>query len=490
VAHTLLILAAVLQALAVAYGIALLGRRQGAAAGWLFLLGAMTSMLAWRIVVVIGIQPPPFFNPIIAIWGSSCMVAAMYFFGREVTLRRKAESERDALFASERSAREVAERASRLKDDFLATASHELRTPLSVILSWCAILRSGKAAKLETDKAIDVIERNARIQARLVDDLLDMTRMQAGNLHLDLRVVQLDASVRAALQSVAPSAQAKNIQISLDAPAVSPAVMGDPSRLQQIASNLLTNAIKFTGEGGRIQVSIETAGMLARLIVRDDGEGIDPDFVPRLFGRFQQADGSTTRRHGGLGLGLSIVANLARLHGGTVTASSPGKGRGATFIVELPLTQTEAVSTPVEPEPPEITSLSGTRILLVDDEEDVRDATSRLLKQLGAEVHTLSSARQVLAEIDRFAPHILILDIGMPDEDGYSVMRRIRNEFQPGNRGLPAISLTAHAREEDRARALDSGFQDHLPKPIEVSRLAATIRRLVGMVPVASSGSR
>jgi signal transduction histidine kinase len=478
-AQSLLVFAAVLQALAVAYGIVLLGRRQGAAAGWLFLLGAMGSMLAWRIFVVIGIEPPPYFNPAIAIWGSTCMVAAMYFFGQEVTRRRKAEAERDALLASERAAREVAERASRLKDDFLATASHELRTPLSVILSWCAILKTGRASKADADKAIEVIERNARLQARLVDDLLDMTRMQAGNLHLELKNVPLDSPVRAALLGATPSAQAKNIQITFDTSGPVPVISGDPGRLQQIVSNLLTNAIKFTGHGGQIHIAVEQVGERARLTVRDNGEGIDPEFLPRLFGRFQQADSSTTRRHGGLGLGLSIVANLARMHGGTVSATSAGKGHGATFVVELPISKQQMpANEAATPAAAEVVSLSGLRLLLIDDEQDVREATATLLRQFGAEVLPLGTSRDIVDEISRFRPHVLIFDIGMPEEDGYSLMRRLRQVSGEMGWNIPAISLTAHAREEDRARALQAGFKDHLPKPIDVERLASVVRKL------------
>lgn len=474
--YTLLLFAAVLQAIAVVYGVVLLRRRQGAPAGWLFLLGAMASMLAWRIYVVVGIEAPPFFNPLIAVWGSTCMLAAMYFFGREGALRVKAEAERDALLESERTARATAEHASRLKDEFLATASHELRTPLSVILSWCAILKTGRTSKAENDKAIEVIERNARIQTRLVDDLLDMTRMQAGNLHLELRAVALDSPVRAAMLSIMPAADAKSIQVSFAISGNPPVVSGDPGRLQQIASNLLSNAIKFTGIGGRIEVAIDSLGERARLTVRDNGEGIDPEFLPRLFGRFQQADSSTTRRHGGLGLGLSIVANLARMHGGSVHASSAGNGMGASFIVELPLSSQEPVPIGVLNEVNANWPLNGVGILIVDDEQDVRDATGALLKQLGAEVRALGSTRQVISEIEQFRPQVLILDIGMPEEDGYALMRRIRTNET--TRGIPAISLTAHAREEDRARALSAGFQDHLPKPIDVSQLASAIRKL------------
>jgi signal transduction histidine kinase/CheY-like chemotaxis protein len=479
-AHSFLILAAVLQALAVAYGIALLLKLRGAVAGWLFLLGAMTSMLAWRVVVTIGLQPPPFFNPVIAIWGSSCMVAAMYFFGREVAGRRKAEAERDALLANERAAREMAERASRLKDDFLATASHELRTPLSVILSWCAIFKTGRAGKHETEKAFEIIERNARIQSRLVDDLLDVTRMQAGNLYLDLRPVALDVPVRAALQSVNPVAQAKNIRVTVEVAGPPPVIVGDASRLQQVAGNLLTNAIKFTPPGGHIQVLVDTVDSRARLQVRDDGEGIDTEFLPRLFGRFQQADSSTTRRHGGLGLGLSIVANLARLHGGSVRADSAGRGHGSTFTVELPLVEHQALMPAGEPVNQNAASLAGVRVLIIDDERDVREATAILLQRLDAEVRALDSGRNVIEEIAAFQPHVLVLDIGMPDEDGYAVIRRVREHAAQQDRAIPAISLTAHAREEDRERALAAGLQAHLSKPIDVQRLANTIRGLVG----------
>lgn len=479
VANSLLAIAALLQALAVGYGLVLLGRRQGAAAGWLFLLGAMASMLAWRVMVLVDLHPPAWFNPSIAIWGSTCMVAAMFFFGREVRLRRKAETERDALFASERAARELAERSSRLKDDFLATVSHELRTPLSVILSWCAILKNGKSGQADLEKAFAVIERNARLQTRLVDDLLDMTRMQAGTLQLDLRPVPFDTALRSAIQSVTPSAEAKGLRISLSAPVAPLFVNGDPGRLQQIAGNLLTNAIKFTPQNGRIDLSLQAVDGCARLTVRDNGEGIDAEFLPRLFGRFQQADSSTTRRHGGLGLGLSIVANLVKLHGGRVHAESAGRGQGATFMVDLPLAKLPEAS----PAIPDIDALSaprldGLRILLIDDEADVREAISTLLLQLGAEVHALASARGVDDEIARFLPQVLVLDIGMPEEDGYSVMRRIRAQANGAGPHVPAISLTAHAREEDRRRALEAGFAEHLHKPIDVPRLASTIKRL------------
>jgi CheY-like chemotaxis protein len=291
--------------------------------------------------------------------------------------------------------------------------------------------------------------------------------------------VPVDASVRSAIQSVTPSAQSKNLQIAFVAPDAPVFVLGDPGRLQQIATNLLTNAIKFTPTGGRIELQLQTAGDSARLSVRDNGEGIDPEFLPRLFGRFQQADSSTTRRHGGLGLGLSIVANLVKLHGGQVRAQSEGRGHGATFIVELPLAKLPGTEGDVSVANRGVAEeLGGLRVLLVDDEADVRDASAALLQQLGAEVRALASARDVIEEIARFRPHVLVLDIGMPEEDGYRVLRRVRAQADVASRGIPAISLTAHAREEDRKFALEAGFQEHLHKPIDVPKLAGTIRRL------------
>jgi signal transduction histidine kinase len=335
--HAFLILAVALQGLAVAYGVLLLSRRRGAAGAWLFLLGGMLSMLVWRVVVLTGTSPPAFFNPAIAIWGSTCMVIAMYLFGREVARRERAEAERDALLASERAARSEAERASRLKDDFLATLSHELRTPLAAILGWCALLRHKRDEREEVDRAIETIERNARAQARLIEDLLDVTRMQAGALHLDLTRVRLDLPVRAAIEGVRPAADAKGLSIECRCDAEPPIVSGDAGRLQQVAANLLMNAVKFSQDGGKILVSVGTISGQGQTVVSDNGEGIDADFLPQLFSRFRQADSTTSRRHGGLGLGLSIVASLVRLHGGQVQGASGGRGKGATFTVTLPL---------------------------------------------------------------------------------------------------------------------------------------------------------
>jgi signal transduction histidine kinase/ActR/RegA family two-component response regulator len=485
-ADALLLLALVMQALAVAYGVFLLSRRQGAAGAWLFLLGAMTSMLVWRMVVVTGITPPQFFNPLIAIWGSTCMVGAMCLFGREVTRRNRAEAERDALLESERAARSDAERASRLKDDFLATLSHELRTPLAAILGWCEVLKLGQAGPDGSERALQTIERNARVQARLVDDLLDVTRLQAGALHLELAAVALDVPVRAAVLAWRRAASARSLALEVRIDSAPPLVNGDAGRLQQVAANLLVNALKFTPEGGRITVTVRcTDDGRAELSVTDDGEGIEESFLPQLFTRFRQADSGTTRRHGGLGLGLSIVSSLVSLHGGEVLARSDGLGQGATFTVRLPL----APGVPGAggnrdahgvPQPSSLSeSLADVRILLVDDEEDVRTAVTHLLEQDGAEVRALAAGAEAEVELARHRPHVLILDIGMHGEDGYSLLRRLR-ALPPGSGGdTPAISLTAHAREEDRERALAAGFQDHLPKPVNVAALVSVLRRLV-----------
>jgi signal transduction histidine kinase len=483
--RTFLILAAALQGLAVAYGIHLLTRRRGAAGAWLFLLGAMLSMLVWRVVVLTGIQPPAFFNPAIAIWGSTCMVAAMYLFGREVARRERAEAERDALLTSERAARGEAERASRMKDDFLATLSHELRTPLAAILGWCTLLRLKRDDTTEVDRAIETIQRNANAQARLVDDLLDVTRMHAGALHLEFTPVRLDAPVRAAIEAIRPAAEARRLTITYRCDAEPPTVSGDPGRLQQVAANLLVNAVKFSPPGNKITVGVGTDCGRAQLVVADDGEGIEAAFLPQLFTRFRQADGTTSRRHGGLGLGLSIVASLVRLHGGEVRAASDGPGKGATFTVTLPLA-------PVRSSPeagdaaiaglgstPSAGTLAGVRILVVDDEQDVRLVVSRLLEQMGAQVVALESGAEIERTLADLQPHVLVIDIGMPSEDGYALVRRIRQLPAAAGGKVPAISLTAHARNEDRARAIASGFQEHLPKPIDLPLLVSTVRRLV-----------
>jgi signal transduction histidine kinase/ActR/RegA family two-component response regulator len=476
----LLAVAAALQVAAVLYCGWLLRRHRNAATAWLCLLGALLSMLVWRVVMTTGATPGLAFNTSIAIWGSVCAVLAMFFFGREMTRRERAEAERDGLLTSERAARGDAERASRIKDDFMATLSHELRSPLAAILGWCAIARKSDLSP-DIVRAIGTIERNARLQTRLVDDLLDATRMQAGVLHLELAPVALDVPVLAAIEGVRPAMEAKRLTLRYACQGPPPIVVGDVSRLQQIASNLLINAVKFTPDGRSIAVSVQSLGDEAELTVADEGIGIEPEFMPHLFERFRQAESGHARRHGGLGLGLSIVSSLARLHHGGVQATSKGPGMGASFVLRLPLSKDPAtapapagVATPPGPE----TSLQGIRVIVVDDEADVRDAVGGLLERAGAVVLALESGAAIESALADFRPDVLVLDIGMPGEDGYALIRRIRGLPAAAGGRIPAISLTAHARDEDRRHAIALGFQAHLAKPVNVSLLIATIRSL------------
>lgn len=479
----LLLVAAALQVAAVVYGGLLLRRHRNAPTAWLFLLGALLSMLVWRVVMTTGITPGLLFNTAIAIWGSVCALLAMFFFGREVARRERAEIERDHLLTSERAARAEAEQASRIKDDFMATLSHELRSPLAAMLGWCAIARKS-IVPADVARAIDTIERNARAQSRLVDDLLDATRMQAGSLHLELVPVSLDIPIRAAIEDVRPAAEAKQLAIRYACPQPAPVVTGDASRLQQIASNLLVNAVKFTPPGRVVSVSLRSDGDHAEFTVADEGIGIDPAFQPQLFQRFRQADGGHSRRHGGVGLGLSIVSSLVSLHGGEVRAHSAGLGRGATFTVRLPRSTEAAVS----PGLARLDDVGGTavlpgsdetiRVIVVDDEADVRAATAGLLERSGVQVLALDSGAMMATALTEFRPHVLVLDIGMPGEDGYTLIRRIRRLTGEEGGDTPAISLTAHARDEDRRHALELGFQAHLAKPVDVRLLLATIQDL------------
>jgi len=480
----LLIVATALQVAAVVYCTLLLRRHRNAAAAWLFLLGALVTMLIWRVVMATGASPGLLFNTSIAIGGSVCAVLAMFFFGREVARRERAEAERDHLLASERAARSDAERASRIKDDFMATLSHELRTPLAAMLGWCAVARKGELSA-DLARAIDTIERNARVQTRLVDDLLDASRMQAGSLYLELAPVALDIPVLAAMDGVRPAAEAKNLRVRYACTTPAPVVIGDPSRLQQIASNLLVNAVKFTPEGKAINVTVASAGQHAELTIADEGMGIDPAFKPNLFQRFRQADSGNARRHGGLGLGLAIVSNLVQLHQGEIHATSDGPGTGATFVVRLPLSTTDAVTPQVDihgvvASADPVVAVQGIRVIVVDDEADVRGAVAGLLERAGATVRSMESGASIEVTIAEFRPDVLVLDIGMPGEDGYALIRRIRRLPTKDGGDIPAISLTAHARDEDRRHAIDLGFQAHLAKPVNIAMLLTTIRQLAG----------
>lgn len=406
---------------------------------------------------------------------------------REAELQAQIEA-RSRLLSSEKLARNEAERANRLKDEFLATISHELRNPLNAILGWAHMLRLGKLNQPNTERAIEIIHRNATSQAQLVGDLLDVSRIISGKLRLDVRTVDLISIVNAAIDSIRPPAEAKNIRLEtiLD-PAVGP-ISGDADRLQQIVWNLLTNAVKFTPKGGRVQVKVQRADAHVEIVVSDTGAGISKEFLPYVFDRFRQADASITRTHGGLGLGLSIVHQLVGLHGGHVSVASEGEGKGATFTISLPCNGVVSSHDEAEPAEPVATdtintfeglpSLAGLTVLVVDDEADTRELIREVLQQCGSEVILSRSAAEALEALEQHKPDILISDLGMPDEDGYSLIEKIR--ALPPERGgrIPAAALTAYARAEDRMRVLRSGFQFHLPKPVDSAELVTVVASL------------
>jgi signal transduction histidine kinase/ActR/RegA family two-component response regulator len=381
--------------------------------------------------------------------------------------------------------------ASRLKDEFLATVSHELRTPLNAILGWARMLRGSKMSEEEAEQATEVIERNARSQAQLIEDLLDVSSIITGKLRLNIRPIDPGEIVGLAIESVRPAAEAKGVLLEtmLD-PAAGP-VSGDPDRLQQVVWNLLSNSIKFTPAGGRVRVRLGRKQSQIEIVVSDTGQGINRDFLPFVFERFRQADSTLTRAFGGLGLGLSIVRHLVEMHGGVVTAESEGEGKGATFAVRLPLLvvrpadsagaevarpHSDAVRDDFSFDAPP--DLTGVKILVVDDDPDARVLLTALLSQCHAEVSACASASEAFERIEAWAPDILVSDIEMPGEDGYSLIRRIRGMEGGSVRDVPAVALTAHARPEDRLRALSSGYQMHVPKPVEPAELAIVIANL------------
>lgn len=375
--------------------------------------------------------------------------------------------------------------SSRLKDEFLATISHELRTPLNAILGWAHIVRSGQLDNGSYAKALDTIERNARAQAQLIDDLLDVSRIITGKLRLDVRPADPNSFIDSAIEALRPAAEAKGVRVQriIDTGVVS--IPGDPVRLQQVVWNMLSNAIKFTPRGGRVQVRLERVNSHIDIVVSDTGQGIPADFLPHVFDRFRQADQRTTRQHGGMGLGLAIVRHLVELHGGTVTATSPGAGLGATFTVSLPVipvyqvdemgARVHPAASDFSPAPEHVERLDGLKILVLDDEKDTRELLEAGLSQCGAEVTLADSAGEAFELISSEIPDVLISDIGMPVEDGYDVIRRLRS--LPAEKGgkIPAIALTAYARVEDRMQALKAGYQMHVPKPVELAELAAVV---------------
>ena len=386
------------------------------------------------------------------------------------------------LVQREHTARLEAEAASCLKDEFLATLSHELRTPLTAILGWASIVTRGHADETRAAHAMRAIERSARTQARLVDELLDVSRLVSGQMRLNLSAVSLNAVVDDALEGARPAAEAKKLELVKRSDAPMHTIRADAGRLQQVVWNLLSNAVRFTPPGGRIEVSLREVDDQAEVRVTDTGIGIHPDFVPHVFERFRQGDSSTTRTHGGLGLGLAIVRHLVELHGGTVGAESAGEGRGATFVVRLPIRADMPVLVPSADlvgrrDGP--TTLHGTRVLVVDDDPDAREILRAMLEDAGATVATTASAGETRALMGQLRPDLLIADIGMPNEDGYSLIRSVRALESDLTGHVPAIALTAHARAEDIDRAFASGFQVHVAKPVEASHLLSTIATLV-----------
>ncbi|HSK08644.1 MAG TPA: hybrid sensor histidine kinase/response regulator, partial [Vicinamibacterales bacterium] len=380
---------------------------------------------------------------------------------------------------------EDAERANRLKDEFLATVSHELRTPLNAVLGWARMLGAQQTSPDRTKHGIATIERNALAVVHIIDDLLDVSRSIAGTFHLDTQPVDLVAVARAAMDLVRPLADAKNVHLSFSAGIPSDRdLRGDPGRLEQVVWNLLANAIKFTPAGGRVTVRLSHDATSVVLLVQDNGMGISPSFLPQVFDRFTQHDSSTTRSHGGMGLGLAIVRHLAELHGGSVSAESEGPGRGATFVVRLPLRSAaegeQATGRGEVPLTPDAAAmLGGVRALVVDDERDSRDLLASILSEAGATVLLAASAAEALEMLGQQHVDVVLADIAMPDADGYWLIERIRAHPSAVVRGVPAMAVTACARREDEQRALLAGFQEHVRKPIEVNALRDGVRRLV-----------
>jgi PAS domain S-box-containing protein len=403
--------------------------------------------------------------------------------------RRAADREREALLDSERAARSEAERANRIKDEFVATLSHELRTPLNAILGWTQILeRAGPGDGKTLARGLEVIARNARLQAQLISDLLDISRLASGKVSMNMELVDVTDVVEATLDTMAPTAESKGIAIVRDVARGLGPVAGDPTRLQQIVWNLLSNAIKFTDAGGKVMVSLRRDADAAELVVSDTGTGIKPDFLPFLFDRFRQANASSTRRFGGLGLGLAIVKQLTELHGGKVWAASDGEGKGASFVVRLPLASADEVARTASAPAGDANvgvaggGLADVTVLLVEDEPDTREMMQRLLAEAGADVVVAADVATALERVRDRRPDLIVSDIGLPGEDGYAFVERLRRMGSHDGGAIPAIAVTAFARHEDRTRALRAGFQAHVTKPIDPSELVTVATSFANMV--------
>jgi signal transduction histidine kinase/ActR/RegA family two-component response regulator len=410
--------------------------------------------------------------------GQALVAAGQLIRERGASLERQLEELRVA--------REAADAGNRAKDGFLAVLSHELRTPLNAVYGWARMLRSGQVSAETSQRALDAIVRNADAQVQMIDDLLDVSRVIAGKMRLDVRVVDLQTVVADALDAVRPAAEGKSIRLQavLD-PRAGP-ITGDPARLQQVVWNLLMNAVKFTPKGGRVQVHLQRVNFHVEIVVSDTGRGIDPDVLPFIFDRFRQADSSSTRAHGGLGLGLALVKQLVELHGGTVVAQSGGEGKGATFIVRLPVTIATITDGPrVHPTAPVTEArsgvrLDGLRVLVVDDDLDALDLATSILSAAGAVVMTSASASEALTTLAHWRPDVLVSDIEMPGEDGYSLIRRVRAlDAQRGGK-TPAVALTAYGRAQDRMLSLTAGYSMHVPKPVDPAELTTIIASVAG----------
>jgi PAS domain S-box-containing protein len=419
----------------------------------------------------------------------------------DVTARRQAEralkereaqlaklaAEREFFLESERAARSEAERLSHLKDEFLATLSHELRTPLNAIQGWATLLRQPQIKPEDLQRGLQIIERNVRVQADIINDLLDMSRIVSGKLHLDVQPVFLHEVIQNSIEAVRQTAEAKNIRIQPMLDTRIGLVRGDPNRLQQVLWNLLTNAIKFTPKGGRVQVILERVNSHAEISVEDTGIGIKPEFLPYVFDRFRQADAATTRQFGGLGLGLSLVKSLVELHGGSAKVKSRGENQGATFILNLPIAHVRAEENHLQPsahaspanDEVQLPSLEGVSVLVVDDEPDGRELIARILEGRGAKAQCAATAEAALAMLGSEHFDVLLSDIGMPVVDGFELIRRARALDTARASPLPAIAITAYARAEDRQRSLLAGFHMHLSKPIESGELIASVAGLL-----------
>src|SRR5262249_18402048 len=409
--------------------------------------------------------------------------------------RKRAEKEREDLLVKEKAAREDAESANRLKDEFLATISHELRTPLTAILGWARMLTEGALQEPQMRHAFGVIQRSAESQAQLVDDILDTAHIITGRFNLEVRPIEVGRILQVAVDVVRPSAEVKRITLQVVTDNQSSTVIGDVRRVQQIFWNLLSNAVKFTNKGGRIEARLARIGDRIEVSISDTGIGIDPQFLPHVFDRFRQADSSSTRKYGGLGLGLAIVRHLTEVQGGSVSASSPGIGLGSTFKVDFPAAPTPGLLQQPESGPPEPESspavesshtdscqeLKGVSVLVVEDDPETLDLLKFILDQRQAEVTTAASAAEALRVLEDSPADVLVSDLAMPDQDGYDLIRRVRSLAPERGGNVPAVALSAYTRAEDRMRALAAGFSLHLPKPVDPSELVAALARLTGL---------